>query len=505
MNKKRIALVIISIACIFTVFAQSGLATRYVNAATEQYDAKKYAEAYKYINTALAGYDANSIPENVEIIAQLIYTDYITEVKNNNDVKTFREIQTNYNAFSFISNDNLKRLIETTDAQFAELARQEELQVAKENADKTAKEVANATKEALAANADALIAANEQSNQQLQQQFEQQSQQQKEFFQQQNQLNKEDNEKRDQQLQEYLEKQNQQSQDSINKLVENSNTNNSKLILLIFAIIGFLVLVVVIVIVITIRLSHKQQEMFTQTLRAVSEMQRIPLEAADSLRLADVYSGMRAIEDANASSREPTNLKEFEEEEVDELLRSELRELATACEKEGIKIDKATSRKNNSKNVAELVFKIAQAHGLGEYKSMLYFCAAMVYDIGFLRIDPSLLAADSLSEDQKYKIRSHVRAGSAMLDFVPDKFRPVFLEATLMHHENLDGTGYPDGLRADQIPAIARIIRVVESFIAQISKRNYKGIFDKETAISELRNKPNWYDQEIVETLDKLI
>ena len=89
--------------------------------------------------------------------------------------------------------------------------------------------------------------------------------------------------------------------------------------------------------------------------------------------------------------------------------------------------------------------------------------------------------------------------------FVPEKFRPVFLEATLMHHENLDGTGYPDGLEGSQIPPIAKMIRLVESFIAQISKRNYRGIFDKETALEELRKHPEWYDQEIVDILDKLI
>ena len=232
-------------------------------------------------------------------------------------------------------------------------------------------------------------------------------------------------------------------------------------------------------------------------------MQRIPLEAADSLRLADVYSGMRAIEDAGRP-RQKVNT-DFEEKEVDDKLRAELRELATACEKEGLKIDKATKRKNNSKNVAEMVFKIAQHMGLGEYKSMLYFCASMVYDIGFLRIDPNLMEAESLTEEQKYQIRSHVRAGSAMLDFVPEKFRPVFLEATLMHHENLDGSGYPDGLVGQQIPPIAKMIRLVESFIAQISKRNYRGIFDKETALEELRKHPEWYDQEIVDVLDKLI
>ena len=119
------------------------------------------------------------------------------------------------------------------------------------------------------------------------------------------------------------------------------------LIVILLCISGVLILIVVIIVSVTIRMGKKQQELFTETLRVVSEMQRIPLEAADSLRLADVYSGMRAIEDASRPSKH-VNI-EFEEKEVDDKLRAELRELATECEKEGLKIDKVTKRKNNSK------------------------------------------------------------------------------------------------------------------------------------------------------------
>jgi hypothetical protein len=62
-------------------------------------------------------------------------------------------------------------------------------------------------------------------------------------------------------------------------------------------------------------MGKRQKELFTETLRVVSEMQRIPLEAAESLRLADVYSGMRAIEDAS-QPRKRVNT-DFDEKEVD--------------------------------------------------------------------------------------------------------------------------------------------------------------------------------------------
>jgi len=74
-----------------------------------------------------------------------------------------------------------------------------------------------------------------------------------------------------------------------------------------------------------------------------------------------------------------------------------------------------------------------------------------------------------------------------------------------MHHENIDGSGYPAGIQGEKIPLVARVIHVVESFIALISRRNYRGIFDKEAAIKELRARPNFYDQKIVDVLDSLV
>ena len=152
-----------------------------------------------------------------------------------------------------------------------------------------------------------------------------------------------------------------------------------------------------------------------------------------------------------------------------------------------------------------MVFKIANGLGLNSYESMLYFCASMVYDIGFLSVNSALLTSETLTDDEKYEIRSHVKLGADKIDFVPEKYRSVFLDAILMHHENMDGSGYPAGIEGEKIPLIARIIHVVESFIALISRRNYRGIFDKESAIKELRARSNFYDQKIVDVLDSLV
>lgn len=493
MNKKFFITACILFCLSSLIFGQSALVNKYLTAANTEYTVRNNEKAYTYINIVLEQYEEDTVPDNALLLAEAIYFDYLSDVKKTENVEAFQDIQRNLINYEYLASNRLKKQLDSVTNFFLEKSKAEEAALAQKNAEKAAIAAAKASAEVTAsaaaeATAKATTEAISAANDEIIKRFENFSQEQL--------------------------KQNQELQTSQREMlgnmlseIQDSNQESSKkttsLIVILLCIAGFLVLIVSVVVVVTIKMGKRQQELFTETLRVVSEMQRIPLEAADSLRLADVYSGMRAIEDAGRP-RQKVNT-DFEEKEVDDKLRAELRELATACEKEGLKIDKATKRKNNSKNVAEMVFKIAQHMGLGEYKSMLYFCASMVYDIGFLRIDPNLMEAESLTEEQKYQIRSHVRAGSAMLDFVPEKFRPVFLEATLMHHENLDGSGYPDGLVGQQIPPIAKMIRLVESFIAQISKRNYRGIFDKETALEELRKHPEWYDQEIVDVLDKLI
>ena len=91
-----------------------------------------------------------------------------------------------------------------------------------------------------------------------------------------------------------------------------------------------------------------------------------------------------------------------------------------------------------------------------------------------------------------------------MASFVPKKYWQIFEEAAKYHHENTDGSGY-HGLAGDEIPQIARLIHVAESYNSLISRRNYKQIQDKESAIQELESKPNLYDVDVVKVLDAIV
>jgi len=268
---------------------------------------------------------------------------------------------------------------------------------------------------------------------------------------------------------------------------------------------GIVFLVVIVNLMVNMRNNKKQNDQFMETLRTVSEMSRAPLTALPNMTLQalpPLYGtgepAMRLI----GNSMKETGLPP---PPVTENEKKELADLALKCQEIGTLIDQATNRKNNSKNVAEMVFKIVQEMGMPQYEATLFFAVSMVYDVGFLEIDRKLLQEQNLNEEQKFEIRNHVKQGLAQLSFVPEKYMPVFADGVLMHHENMDGSGYPEGLAGTHIPYIARLIHVCESFVALISRRNYREIFDKESAVEELRKKQGLYDPEIVEILDRII
>lgn len=179
--------------------------------------------------------------------------------------------------------------------------------------------------------------------------------------------------------------------------------------------------------------------------------------------------------------------------------------MAVKCEEIGQQIDYVSGRKNNSKNVSELVYKLSIQLGLPQGMAMLNFCAAMIYDAGFLGIDPDLLSATSLTNEEKEALKEHVNLAEKYLDFVPKKYWSVFEDAAMKHHENIDGTGYPNGLKGDEIPQIARLIRVAESYVSLSSKRSYRDAMDKESAVATLREQKNFYDEQVVDALDKIV
>ena len=125
--------------------------------------------------------------------------------------------------------------------------------------------------------------------------------------------------------------------------------------------------------------------------------------------------------------------------------------------------------------------------------------AALLHDIGKIGIAESILNKNgSLDEDEREEMHKHPHIGAKILSEVSEFYEPIL--GVKHHHENYDGTGYPDALKGENIPFIARIISIADTFDAITSNRSYRAALSREEAmrlISEQSGKQ--FDPVVVE------
>ena len=125
------------------------------------------------------------------------------------------------------------------------------------------------------------------------------------------------------------------------------------------------------------------------------------------------------------------------------------------------------------RRIAAYTRAVATALGISGAAADDISSAAILHDVGKLHLPDALLQKNGpLSDDERRLVQEHTLAGERMF---PDK--PTFALARQIarsHHENWDGSGYPDGLRGEAIPQAARIVHVADVFDALVSARPYK-------------------------------
>lgn len=131
-----------------------------------------------------------------------------------------------------------------------------------------------------------------------------------------------------------------------------------------------------------------------------------------------------------------------------------------------------------------------------EVKTLRY--GAYLHDIGKIQISKDILIKRTKLTDEEWDIlRSHPANGVEII-------RPVeslkgVCPIILHHHEKYDGTGYPDGLKKDEIPYLVRILSIIDSFDAMTSNRPYSQRRTYDDAVNELRNcSGTQFDPEII-------
>ena len=159
----------------------------------------------------------------------------------------------------------------------------------------------------------------------------------------------------------------------------------------------------------------------------------------------------------------------------------------------------------HSKRVASYTRLIAERFGYeGEALDRIYY-VALLHDCGKIGVPDSILRKPGKLTDEEFEtIKSHtVRGGEILSRF---KSLENAGEGALYHHERYDGRGYPEGRAGNDIPFIARMICVADSFDAMNSSRVYRKNLTKERIISELEtNKGKQFDPEIVDVMLGLI
>lgn len=159
--------------------------------------------------------------------------------------------------------------------------------------------------------------------------------------------------------------------------------------------------------------------------------------------------------------------------------------------------------KEHSLRVADLSLKIAKVIDEPINEIALYK-AALYHDIGKLAIDNTILNKPAkLTVDEMKIVKLHAKYSAQILSTNIEHSDVIM--GSLLHHENFDGTGYPFGYHGKDIPIIARIIRVADTFDALHSKRAYKDALIIDQCIDIMNQTRSHYDSKILDILVKKI
>lgn len=170
-------------------------------------------------------------------------------------------------------------------------------------------------------------------------------------------------------------------------------------------------------------------------------------------------------------------------------------------------LDKITEKdeytKHHCKRVADYCLFISKKLKCAEKISDEIVVASLFHDVGKCYIPDKILKKNTVLTKEEFKeIYKHPTYTKKILT---GRFSDTITAIAYEHHERLDGSGYPCGLRGDQISLSSRIIAVADSFDAMTTKRPYNKLKTYKEAAEELVNLPNKYDIKVTSALKELV
>jgi putative two-component system response regulator len=159
----------------------------------------------------------------------------------------------------------------------------------------------------------------------------------------------------------------------------------------------------------------------------------------------------------------------------------------------------------HSRRVTELTLQLAKAFGMSDEQLTHIRHGALLHDMGKLGVPDSILhKPDKLTPEEWDIMRKHPQFAYDML--YPIEYLRMALDIPFCHHEKWDGTGYPRGLKNNEIPLAARIFAVVDVWDALISDRYYRPAWKNEDALAYIRQQSGThFDPQIVDLFLKFM
>lgn len=203
-----------------------------------------------------------------------------------------------------------------------------------------------------------------------------------------------------------------------------------------------------------------------------------------------IESGIKAVEQMNLIKKINSELKETNEK-LEKAYLETIQTLRFTVEA------KDTYTRGHSDRVSEYSVLLGKYLGLSEDDIHLLRVGGLFHDIGKIGVpDSILLKTSKLTDDEYSEIKNHPKIGAQILSNATlfEKALPIVKH----HHERYDGFGYPEKLAGENIPYLARIAAVADSFDAMTSKRTYRDSLPLDVVINEIeKNKGTQFDPNI--------
>ncbi|MBS1827592.1 MAG: HD domain-containing protein [Acidobacteria bacterium] len=237
--------------------------------------------------------------------------------------------------------------------------------------------------------------------------------------------------------------------------------------------------------------THAQMRQYARDLNEVIQRER-----SKTLSLEEMYQQLQgSAEQLQASmEREQQRARDLENAYV-EMVRRLMNASAYKDRETG----------EHAQRLGHYARMLAMEAGRSESEANLLFTAAPMHDVGKIGIPDRILCKEGPLDPEEWAImKTHPEIGARLLEGSKSPLIELARQVALGHHERWDGTGYPRGLRGDEIPMAARIVAIADCYDALRSRRPYKAGFSQERTCEIIlrgdgRTAPEHFDPVVLE------